>query len=335
MRIAQYQLLSNILIPALVVLATVNPAFAADGLPGVSTVRALANNSTLGAGQESTISRFAEAAGKSLASSNPNEANLEAVRKDLLVPLSDGFTPAFSRAYGARLLESFGNYDDDRRTPQQQMIAFSTLASTGSTNCLMDLAERITNLESDSSPWKALAMCRTLGQGITKAVALDLADRSRIDLARMLSRIASRVSSDAKRHVMQGFVELGGGENADIARRWSDALKALAERDSLSMEDLLCMESATVALRSVLLNPANRDTREAREAAAQTLAPALLAFHAKAAEHLNQDSTLKARLRAHLGRVDQVLPFLGTRGVSLGALWDAGDADGLRAAAAR
>ncbi|MEO1598560.1 MAG: hypothetical protein AAFR78_08525, partial [Planctomycetota bacterium] len=92
----------------------------------------------------------------------------------------------------------------------------------------------------------------------------------------------------------------------------------------------LCMEGATVKLRSVLLNPANRETRDAREAAARALAPALLAFHARAADHLDGDGPNTDRLRAHLGRVDQVLPFLDVRGVSLGALWDAKDSAGLR-----
>ena len=129
---------------------------------------------------------------------------------------------------------------------------------------------------------------------------------------------------------MEGFVGLGGGESEDIARRWADALKSLAGRETLAAEDLLCMEGATVKLRAVLLNPANRGTRDAREAAAKALAPALLTFHARAADHLEAEEAGNDRLRAHLGRVDQVLPFLGTRGVSLGALWDAGDADGIR-----
>lgn len=123
---------------------------------------------------------------------------------------------------------------------------------------------------------------------------------------------------------------LGGGEREDIARRWADALKSLASREALAAEDLLCMEGATVKLRSVLLNPANRETRDAREAAARALAPALLAFHARAADHLDGDGPNTDRLRAHLGRVDQVLPFLDVRGVSLGALWDAKDFAGLR-----
>ena len=179
-----------------------------------------------------------------------------------------------------------------------------------------------------------MAMCQMLNQGIAKAATLDLADRNRSDLARMLGRMASRVPSSANRHVMEAFVVLGGGENEDIARRWADALKALANREALAIEDLLCMESATVKLRAVLLNPANRDTRDAREAAAKALTPALLAFHARSADHLDGDKGKNARLRAHLGRVDQVLSFLIPRGepvVSLGALWDANDADGLRA----
>ena len=125
-------------------------------------------------------------------------------------------------------------------------------------------------------------------------------------------------------------VVLGAGESEDIARRWADALKSLAGRETLASEDLLCMEGATVNLRSVLLNPANRETRDAREAAAKALAPALLTFHARAADLLESEDTGNDRLRAHLGRVDQVLPFLGTRGISLGALWDAKDAKGLR-----
>ena len=90
------------------------------------------------------------------------------------------------------------------------------------------------------------------------------------------------------------------------------------------------MEGATVKLRSVLLNPANRETRDAREAAAKALAPALLTFHARAADLLEAEDTGYDRLRAHLGRVDQVLPFLNTRGVSLRELWDAKDVKGLR-----
>ena len=82
------------------------------------------------------------------------------------------------------------------------------------------------------------------------AVVLDLAERNRSDLARMLGRIASRVSPSANRHVMEGFVGLGGGESEDIARRWADALKSLAGRDTLAAEDLLCMEGATVKLRA-------------------------------------------------------------------------------------
>ena len=85
-----------------------------------------------------------------------------------------------------------------------------------------------------------------------------------------------------------------------------------------------------VKLRSVLLNPANRETRDAREAAAKAVTPALLAFHARASDHLDGEGDTINRLRAHLGRVDQVLPFLGTRGVSLGTLWDAQDAKGLQ-----
>ena len=48
------------------------------------------------------------------------------------------------------------------------------------------------------------------------------------------------------------------------------------------------------------------------------------------ADLLDDEDTGNGRLRAHLGRVDQVLPFMGTSGISLGALWDAKDAEGLR-----
>ena len=209
------------------------------------------------------------------------------------------------------------------------MIAFSVLSATGSSASLLDLAERIVDLDSETAAWKPMAMCQTLSQGVAKATTLDLAERNRSDLARIFGRIASRVSPSANRHVMEGFVMLGGGEREDIARRWADALKSLASRETLAAEDLLCMEGATVKLRSVLLNPANRETRDAREAAARALAPALLAFHARAADHLDGDGPNTDRLRAHLGRVDQVLPFLDVRGVSLGALWDAKDSAGL------
>ena len=330
MRIAQYQLVTAVVIPALAALAPAPAVHAADGLTGVSAIRALADDRTLGAAQEATISRFAEEAGRALSARNPNEEKLEAIRADLMAPLSGGCTPAFARAYGARLLEAFGEYDDDSRTPQQQMIAFSALAATGSSASLLDLAERVIDLDADAAAWKPMAMCQTLNLGIAKAATLDLAERNRSDLARMLGRIASRVTASANRHIMEAFVVLGGGENEDIARRWADALKALANREALAIEELLCMESATVKLRAVLLNPANRDTRDAREAAAKALTPGLMAFHARAADHLDGDAAKAARLRAHLGRVDQVLPFLGTRGVSLGALWDASDADGLR-----
>ena len=330
MRIAQYQLVTAVLVPAFAALAPAPAVHAADGLTGVSSVRALADDRTLGASQESTISRFAEEAARALSARNPSEDHLEAVRADLMAPLSGECTPAFARAYGARLLEAFGEYDDDARTPQQQMVAFSVLAATGSSATLLDLAERILDLDADTAAWKSMAMCQTLSKGITKATTLDLAERNRSDLARMLGRIAPRVSPSANRHVMEGFVVLGGGESEDIARRWADALKSLAGRETLAAEDLLCMEGATVKLRSVLLNPANRETRDAREAAAKALAPALLTFHARAADLLESEDTGNDRLRAHLGRVDQVLPFLGTRGISLGALWDAKDAKGLR-----
>ena len=247
---------------------------AADGLAGVSSVRALADDRTLEASQEATISRFAEEAGRALSARNPSEDHLEAVRIDLMAPLSGGCTPAFARAYGARLLEAFGEYDNDSRTPQQQMIAFAVLSATGSSASLLDLAERIVDLDSETAAWKPMAMCQTLSQGVAKATTLDLAERNRSDLARIFGRIASRVSPSANRHVMEGFVMLGGGEREDIARRWADALKSLASREALAAEDLLCMEGATVKLRSVLLNPANRETRDAREAAA-ALAPAL------------------------------------------------------------
>ena len=334
MRIAQYQFVTAVFAPALAALAPAPAVHAADGLAGVSAIRALADDRTLGTAQEAAISRFAEEAGRALSARNPNEEKLEAIRADLMAPLSGGCTPAFARAYGARMLEAFGEYDDDNRTPQQQMIAFSALASTGSSACLLDLAERVIDLDTDAAAWKSMAMCQMLNQGIAKAATLDLADRNRSDLAKLLGRMASRVPSSANRHVMEAFVVLGGGENEDIARRWADALKALANREALAIEDLLCMESATVKLRAVLLNPANRDTRDAREAAAKALTPALLAFHARSADHLDGDKGKNARLRAHLGRVDQVLSFLIPRGepvVSLGALWDANDADGLRA----
>ncbi|MEE2660156.1 MAG: hypothetical protein VYC41_01065 [Planctomycetota bacterium] len=326
MRIAQYQLVTAVFIAAL---APTPAVHAADGLTGVSSIRALADDRTLGASQEATISRFAEEAGRALSARNPSEDHLEAVRIDLMAPLSGGCTPAFARAYGARLLEAFGEYDNDSRTPQQQMIAFAVLSATGSSASLLDLADRIMDLDSETAAWKPMAMCQTLSQGVAKATTLDLAERNRSDLARIFGRIASRVSPSANRHVMEGFVMLGGGEREDIARRWADALKSLASREALAAEDLLCMEGATVKLRSVLLNPANRETRDAREAAARALAPALLAFHARAADHLDGDGPNTDRLRAHLGRVDQVLPFLDVRGVSLGALWDAKDSAGL------
>ena len=327
MRIAQYQLVTAVFIAAL---APTPAVHAADGLTGVSSVRALADDRTLEASQEATISRFAEEAGRALSARNPSEDHLEAVRIDLMAPLSGGCTPAFARAYGAQLLEAFGEYDNDSRTPQQQMIAFAVLSATGSSASLLDLAERIMDLDTETAAWKPMAMCQTLSQGVAKATTLDLAERNRSELARIFGRIASRVSPSANRHVMEGFVMLGGGEREDIARRWADALKSLASREALAAEDLLCMEGATVKLRSVLLNPANRESRDAREAAARALAPALLAFHARAADHLDGDGPNTDRLRAHLGRVDQVLPFLDVRGVSLGALWDAKDFAGLR-----
>ena len=327
MRIAQYQLVTAVFIAAL---APTPAVHAADGLTGVSSVRALADDRTLEASQEATISRFAEEAGRALSARNPSEDHLEAVRIDLMAPLSGGCTPAFARAYGAQLLKAFGEYDNDSRTPQQQMIAFAVLSATGSSASLLDLAERIMDLDTETAAWKPMAMCQTLSQGVAKATTLDLAERNRSELARIFGRIASRVSPSANRHVMEGFVMLGGGEREDIARRWADALKSLASREALAAEDLLCMEGATVKLRSVLLNPANRETRDAREAAARALAPALLAFHARAADHLDGDGPNTDRLRAHLGRVDQVLPFLDVRGVSLGALWDAKDFAGLR-----
>ena len=289
MRIAQYQLVTAVLVPAFAALAPAPAVHAADGLTGVSSVRALADDRTLGASQESTISRFAEEAGRALSARNPSEDHLEAVRADLMAPLSGECTPAFARAYGARLLEAFGEYDDDARTPQQQMIAFSVLAATGSNATLLDLAERILDLDTDTAAWKSMAMCQTLSKGITKATNLDLAERNRSDLARMLGRIASRVSPSANRHVMEGFVVLGAGESEDIARRWADALKSLAGRETLAAEDLLCMEGATLKLRSVLLNPANRETH--REAAAKTLVPAVCA-HAKAADLLGEGAGL-------------------------------------------
>ena len=132
MRIAQYQLVTAVFVPAFAALAPTPAVHAADGLTGVSSVRALADDRTLGASQEATISRFAEEAGRALSARNPSEDHLEAVRVDLMTPLSGGCTPAFARAYGARLLEAFGEYDDDIRTPQQQMIAFTVLAATGS-----------------------------------------------------------------------------------------------------------------------------------------------------------------------------------------------------------
>ena len=138
MRIAQYQLVTAVFIAAL---APTPAVHAADGLTGVSSVRALADDRTLGASQEATISRFAEEAGRALSARNPSEDHLEAVRIDLMAPLSGGCTPAFARAYGARLLEAFGEYDNDSRTPQQQMIAFSVLSATGSSASLLDLAE--------------------------------------------------------------------------------------------------------------------------------------------------------------------------------------------------
>lgn len=327
MRIAQYQLVTAVFIAAL---APTPAVHAADGLTGVSSVRALADDRTLEASQEATISRFAEEAGRALSARNPSEDHLEAVRIDLMAPLSGGCTPAFARAYGAQLLEAFGEYDNDSRTPQQQMIAFAVLSATGSSASLLDLAERIMDLDTETAAWKPMAMCQTLSQGVAKATTLDLAERNRSELARIFGRIASRVSPSANRHVMEGFVMLGGGEREEIARRWADALKSLASREALAAEDLLCMEGATVKLRSVLLNPANRESRDAREAAARALAPALLAFHARAADHLDGDGPNTDRLRAHLGRVDQVLPFLDVRGVSLGALWDAKDFAGLR-----
>ena len=73
-----------------------------------------------------------------------------------------------------------------------------------------------------------------------------------------------------------------------------------------------------------------RRKRSACSISRMALAPALLTFHARAADLLESEDTGNDRLRAHLGRVDQVLPFLGTRGISLGALWDAKDAKGLR-----
>ena len=75
-----------------------------------------------------------------------------------------------------------------------------------------------------------------------------------------------------------------------------------------------------VKLRSVLLNPANRETRDAREAAAKALAPALLTFHARAADLLESEDTGNDRLRAHLGRVDQVPRFWGLAGLSWSTL---------------
>ena len=157
MRIAQYQLVTAVVIPALAALAPAPAAHAADGLPGVSAIRALADDRTLGAAQEATISRFAEEAGRALSARNPNKEKLEAIRADLMAPLSGGCTPAFARAYGARLLEAFGEYDDDSRTPQQQMIAFSSLAATGSSASLMDLAERVINLDTEAAAWKSMA----------------------------------------------------------------------------------------------------------------------------------------------------------------------------------
>ena len=97
---------------------------------------------------------------------------------------------------------------------------------------------------------------------------------------------------------------LGVGDNEDIARRWADVLKSLASRETLAAEDLLSMEGATVKLRSVLLNPANRETRDAREAAAKALAPALLAFHARAADHLDSEEAGNDRFHG-LGRHGQ------------------------------
>ena len=83
--------------------------------------------------------------------------------------------------------------------------------------------------------------------------------------------------------------------------------KSLAGRETLAAEDLLCMEGATVKLRSVPAQSSKPRTREGR----RRLAPALLTFHAKAADLLESEDTGNDRLRAHLGRVDQVLPFLG------------------------
>ena len=94
MRIAQYQLVTAVLVPAFAALAPAPAVHAADGLTGVSSVRALADDRTLGASQESTISRFAEEAARALSARNPSEDHLEAVRADLMAPLSGECTPA-------------------------------------------------------------------------------------------------------------------------------------------------------------------------------------------------------------------------------------------------
>ena len=97
MRIAQYQLVTAVLVPAFAALAPAPAVHAADGLTGVSSIRALADDRTLGASQESKISRFAEEAAQALSAQNPSEDHLEAVRADLMNPLSGGCTPAFAR----------------------------------------------------------------------------------------------------------------------------------------------------------------------------------------------------------------------------------------------
>ena len=106
MRIAQYQLVTAVLVPAFAALAPAPAVHAADGLTGVSSVRALADDRTLGASQESTISRFAEEAARALSARNPSEDHLEAVRADLMAPLSGECTPAFARAYVCSIARS-------------------------------------------------------------------------------------------------------------------------------------------------------------------------------------------------------------------------------------
>ena len=193
MRIAQYQLVTAVLVPAFAALAPAPAVHAADGLTGSSPFGLWPMTGPSGHHKNPRSLDLP----KKQPERCPRGTQVKIIWKPfepiswLRFPVS-ALQP--SPAYGVDCSKRSAYHDDDDRTPQQQMIAFSVLAATGSSATLLDLAERILGLDADTATWKSMAMCQTLSKGITKATTLDLAERNRSDLARMLGRIAPRMS---------------------------------------------------------------------------------------------------------------------------------------------